>query len=225
MELLSTVLLASFVGSLHCFGMCGGFVGFYAGAGRGTSAWLSHGAYNGGRLLTYVGLGALAGGLGATFEALPGLAHIERAAGLVAGVLIVAWGLLLLLQALGARWATLPGSYTLGRQVTRVLGRLADEPPLLRALLLGLSSTLLPCGWLYGFVTAAAGTGDPGRGAMVLFAFWLGTVPAMLFAGQGFSALAKRLGSRLGLLMPLLLIAMGLATLVGRGFSGGLHGG
>lgn len=218
-ELLPTVFVASLVGSLHCLGMCGGFVGFYAGAAQGR-AWMSHGAYNGGRLLTYVGLGALAGGFGATFEAMPGLGGIERAAGLVAGVLILAWGSLLFLQALGAGWASLPGGEFLGRQIARALSQLSSEPPLIRALLLGLSSTILPCGWLYGFATVAAGTGGPGEGASVMFVFWLGTVPAMVFAGHGLSTLARHVGGRLRVLMPLLLMVMGLLTLLSRARGG-----
>ena len=32
------VLIASLVGSVHCAGMCGGFVCFYAGSSSGTDA-------------------------------------------------------------------------------------------------------------------------------------------------------------------------------------------
>ena len=62
LALFSTVLVASLVGSLHCAGMCGGFVVFWAGgdASQGKNKVFAHMAYNGGRLVTYVLLGALA---------------------------------------------------------------------------------------------------------------------------------------------------------------------
>ena len=47
---LSAVFGASLLGSLHCAGMCGGFVAFYSGAdgSGGRLRLLSHGAYSGG---------------------------------------------------------------------------------------------------------------------------------------------------------------------------------
>ena len=60
------VLMASLVGSVHCAGMCGGFVCFYAGAGVNDassprpSLLHAHALYNIGRLLSYLILGALA---------------------------------------------------------------------------------------------------------------------------------------------------------------------
>ncbi|HEY0971648.1 MAG TPA: sulfite exporter TauE/SafE family protein, partial [Gemmatimonadales bacterium] len=72
MTLALAVLVASLVGSPHCAGMCGPFVCFYAGAGAGArpvARWAAHAAYNGGRLLSYLALGALAGTLGAGLDA------------------------------------------------------------------------------------------------------------------------------------------------------------
>ena len=66
-----------------------------------------------------------------------------------------------------------------------------------RAGALGLSSALLPCGWLYAFVVLAAGTGSAGRGATLLLAFWAGTVPALLGLGLSLGRLTALLGARL----------------------------
>lgn len=226
-EVLTTVFVASAVGSLHCLGMCGGFVAFYAGAGplgeRAGSGHLLHTAYNGGRLATYTVLGAAAGVLGAGLDLAEGAAGVERIAALVAGTLIIVGGSLLLAQALGARWATLPRPSLLQGWLTRTLSQLRNQNPVARALALGASSTLLPCGWLYGFAVTAAGTGHPLSGAVVMAVFWLGTLPAMLFAGYGLNTAARWLGPRLGVIMPTMLILMGLLTLYRR--SGGtLHG-
>lgn len=48
-----------------------------------------------------------------------------------------------------------------------------------RPLTLGLASGLLPCGLLHGWVAVAAATASPVRGALVLGALWLGTLPAL----------------------------------------------
>ncbi len=51
-----------------------------------------------------------------------------------------------------------------------------------RAMMIGLASVFLPCGWLYSFILAALGTRSPMLGATTMFAFWLGTLPALSIA-------------------------------------------
>ena len=43
----------------------------------------------------------------------------------------------------------------------------------------GLLTALLPCGWLYTYVVAAIATKSPWAGALTLFLFWLGGLPAL----------------------------------------------
>ena len=45
--------------------------------------------------------------------------------------------------------------------------------------LVGLLTALLPCGWLYTYVTASIATRNPFTGTMVMFLFWLGSLPAL----------------------------------------------
>ena len=223
-DLVGTVFLASLVGSLHCLGMCGPFVAIYAaGSSRADGlSWLPHAAYNAGRLLTYMVLGASAGAVGSVVNLAGTPSNLPDIAALVAGVLIVAWGVLLLVQAssgaesFGGPVSTGPA----GRVLAQVLPSLMRRPPTLRALVLGLSSTLLPCGWLYGFVATAGGTGHAASGAVVMAAFWLGTLPGILGAGLGLRRAAQVFGPRLGVVMPLFLIVLGLITLSGRALPG-----
>ncbi|HKZ05558.1 MAG TPA: sulfite exporter TauE/SafE family protein, partial [Methylomirabilota bacterium] len=94
------VLSASLIGSVHCAAMCGGLVGVYAAdpARRGSGGrGAAHVAYNGGRLIGYVGLGAIAGAVGASADLAGTLAGVGRVAALGAGVGIAAWGTLSLL--------------------------------------------------------------------------------------------------------------------------------
>ena len=107
MLLVIGVLVASLLGSVHCAGMCGGFVCFYAGgAGSGTRA---HVAYNVGRLASYLFLGLVAGMVGATVDRFGALAGLSRGAAVLSGTLMVAWGLSTLLAARGVRWPRLEG--------------------------------------------------------------------------------------------------------------------
>ena len=217
-ELFLTVVTASLLGSLHCVGMCGGFVAFYSTADGKEARWTGHLAYNLGRLLAYVALGATAGALGAALNLAGEASGLGRVAAVVCGTIIIGWGLLLLFQAAGMPWARVAAPVWLNRTLGRVLVRLRQWPTAARAGALGVSSALLPCGWLYGFAVTAAGTGSAETGALVMAAFWMGTVPAMLGTGLGAQRLAGLLGPRLGLLMPLTLVLVGALTVAQRSF-------
>jgi sulfite exporter TauE/SafE len=213
--LAGSVLLASLIGSPHCAGMCGGFVCFYAGAGD-ARRWLAHAAYNAGRLVSYAALGAIAGASGAGVDRMGAAAGVSRAAAILAGALMVAWGVAAALEALGLRVRGV-GEGALARGgFGAVLRAVRAQPAPLRALVVGLLTTLLPCGFLYVFVATAAATGGAASGALVMAAFWIGTVPVM----AGLGVLAQRalgpLRRRLPLVTATALIVVGLLTLTGR---------
>jgi sulfite exporter TauE/SafE len=221
--LAGSVLLASLLGSAHCAGMCGGFVCFYSGQPGGApdarGAWaraLPHLAYSAGRLVTYLALGLLAGALGSTVERLGHQVGVARAAALLAGALMIGWGVLGVVEALGHRPSRAVRASFLRRPIGAALRAVQAQAPAVRALTVGLVTTLLPCGWLYAFVAIAGGTGSPARGAVVMAAFWLGTLPVM--AGLGFAAqdLLGRLRRRLPLVTASMLIVLGALTVLGR---------
>jgi sulfite exporter TauE/SafE len=97
-----------------------------------------------------------------------------------------------------------------------LMASFARQPPLLRSGLLGLSTTLLPCGWLYAFAAAAAGTASVTTGAAMMSAFWLGSLPVMLGVGVSFQALSRRFRKHVPRLSAALLIAVGMLTLLTR---------
>jgi len=81
-----------------------------------------------------------------------------------------------------------------------------------QALGLGLIWGWLPCGLVYSVLLLAATTTEPARGALVMAAFGLGTMPAMLATGLSASKLAQFMsGKRLG--AGLLIVLLGLATI------------
>jgi sulfite exporter TauE/SafE len=77
-------------------------------------------------------------------------------------------------------------------------------------------TSLLPCGWLYAFVAAAAGTASPLRATAVMGLFWLGTLPVIASLGIGLQRLAGPLRARLPLVTAAVVIVIGVATVAGR---------
>ena len=217
--LLASVLGASLLGSLHCAGMCGGFVGFYAAApALGKRRALGpHLAYSAGRLAAYATLGAAAGAVGAALDTTTGaLLGAQRVAAVVSGLLIVVWGVVSLAEVFGARVprpSTPPG---LTAAVSHAIAAVAGSSPPARALVVGLLTGCLPCGWLYAFVVVAAGTGSALAGAVLMAVFWAGTLPVMLGLGLGIHVLAAPLRRQVPAACAVAMIVVGLFAVSGR---------
>lgn len=174
------VLLAALAGSVHCGAMCGAFA---AHCGSRPAPGV---AYHLGRLLAYVTLGMIAGALGAGIDVLAAqVLGLQR----VAAVLM---GLTLMVIALRLGWPRAartplvqigePGQAAAPSAPTRLV-RLLRRRDAGGALGVGLLSGLLPCGWLWGFLALAASRGSVLGGAVVMLAFWAGTVPILLAVG------------------------------------------
>jgi sulfite exporter TauE/SafE len=144
------------------------------------------------------------------------LVQLQRAAAVIAGGIMVVWGVAMLLPLLGLRLPGVGLSAKLTELLQRLSARLGKRPPVVRALLLGAMTTLLPCGWLWAFVVAAAGAGSALGGGAVMVAFWLGTVPALLGLGLGVRQAARLFGRYLPAMTALAVIAIGLVQLTGR---------
>jgi sulfite exporter TauE/SafE len=210
----AAVLLASLLGSVHCAAMCGAFTCLYAPDGASwRSTRTAHAAYNLGRLVAYLLLGAMAGALGATLERAGTLAGVGHAAAVVTAVLLVLWGGHALLVAGGARVGAIRPPLAWQRAMGGALQRFTRRPPVVRAAATGLLTSLLPCGWLYAFVVTAAGTGSPWRGAALMAVFWLGTVPVMLAVGAGLQRLTGPFRARLPLVSAATILLLGLLSL------------
>ena len=220
------ILVASLLGSTHCAGMCGAFVMMATAAtppGHPAPPFArrlhvaTQAAYHLGRLGTYLALGTAAGGLGAAFDMGGTYAiGVQRSILLLTAVLMVMIGGAALARARGVRLPTLPVPPGWVRIVRAVTGPAMRLSPVPRSAALGVCTTLLPCGWLYTFVLGAAGTGSPITGAIVMAAFWLGTVPMLAAVGAGARALTGPFAAHLPTLTALALMGSGLATLAQR---------
>ena len=126
-----------------------------------------------------------------------GVAGIGRLAAIIAGALMVVWGASTL--ACGVRRPDAPAGRAAGAPaaLTSLLVRFRNESPTVRGAATGLVTTLLPCGWLYVFVATAGGTGHVLDAMLIMFVFWLGTLPMMVTIGLGaqrmFGAFQRRL--------------------------------
>lgn len=206
LDLLGFAMLGLLGGFGHCLGMCGPFVlyvsrRFGKGPERRLATLLQHLQYNLGRVTTYTLLGVVAGALGGAVNLAGSLVGLQRAAAIVAGVLLILYGLgnaLTLLPSLSATGGPL------FQRVAALLARRAPGHALLTGLLLG----LLPCGLVFSALIAATARGGAVEGGAAVLVFGLGTVPAML----GLSVvdeLLLRHRARLHKVSVLLLMAMG----------------
>jgi sulfite exporter TauE/SafE len=225
MTLLLAVLGASLLGSVHCAAMCGGFTCLYAserapslgGRRHGRSqALLPHAAYNGGRLVSYLTLGAIAGSIGGGIDHLGALARVSRLAAIVSGALLAIWGANTLLTAAGFRSAQPRAPRIVQVAMGELLVRLRGYSATVRGVATGLLTTLLPCGWLYAFAATAGGTGNARDGMLVMVAFWLGTLPIMLAIGAGAQRAFGAFQRRLPLVAAGVAVLVGVLTMMGR---------
>jgi len=216
MDGIIAIFLASLAGSPHCAAMCGPFVAFAAaGAATDRPRWMVTGAYHGGRLVSYVALGLVAGALGAGVEGLGALAGVSRLAAIVAGALMVAWGVDTILALRGWR-SRFHAPAKLANALGSVTRRLAGWPGVSRATAIGVATALLPCGWLYAFAAAAGGTGSPVSAALVMLFFWTGTLPLMAALGMGLQRIAGPARRALPMVTASVVVVIGLLTIAGR---------
>ncbi|MGB4673077.1 MAG: sulfite exporter TauE/SafE family protein [Azovibrio sp.] len=174
------LFLVGLLGGTHCVGMCGGIVGALS---LGGPPRLSlHLAYNLGRILSYALAGAIVGALGAGSMALSEQLPLRLVLMLFANLMLVALGFYLLgvtralalTEQLGQRlWHRLQ---PLGK-------RFLPARTVARAFPLGLLWGWLPCGLVYSALATALGAGSAGKGALLMLAFGLGTLPNLLLAG------------------------------------------
>ncbi len=209
---LGAALVTGLLGSAHCFGMCAGISGLFAvnaniASLRGQLSMSI--AYNVGRVLTYAFLGVAVAVLGkAAVSSIPDLAAPVR---LASGILIILVGL-----QIAFNWRILAPLESAGAKVWQKIAPaakgLVPVETHVQALGLGLIWGCLPCGLVYSVLLLAATTAEPAAGGLVMIAFGLGTVPAMVATGLSASKLSQFM-SRRRVGMGLLVIVLGIATL------------
>lgn len=212
LPLLATAFVMGLLGSAHCFGMCAGLSGLFAVNASVASLRAQMPlavAYNGGRVLSYAFLGVMVAMLGQTIVgAIPNIAAPVRFA---SGLLIVVVGLQV---AFGWRFLA-PVEKAGGQLWNRIAPAAKGLLPVTstrKALALGLLWGWLPCGLVYSVLLLAATTANALYGGLVMIAFGIGTMPAMIMTGISASRLAQFM-SRKRLGAGLLIVLIGALTL------------
>lgn len=207
------LFLVGLLGGTHCVGMCGGIVGALS---MGAPArWSMHLAYNAGRILSYALAGAIAGALGAASLGLEGQVPVRLVLYFLANLMLIALGFYLLGVTRALAFTERFGQH-LWRFLQPLTRRFLPARSMRQAFPLGLLWGWLPCGLVYSALTSALTAGSPGRGALLMLAFGLGTLPNLLLAGivlARLSEFVRRPAVRL--FSGLLVLGFGLYGLLG----------
>ena len=190
-----TIALAAFLAGLfsavHCIGMCGSIIAALTfqldpALKRSPQRLLPFLlAYSAGRIVSYSLAGCLVGwvGVGLVQTISPDWGH--NALVFVATLLMIGLGLYL------AGW--FPGFSSLERigiplwkRIEPFGRRFVPVRTLPHAFAFGLLWGWLPCGLVYSLLLLSLSAGSAGVGAVVMFSFGLGTLPAILGAGVAF---------------------------------------
>lgn len=177
------VLLIGLLGGTHCVAMCGGIVSaITVQLPRQKPAWTLHLAYNVGRIASYALAGAAIGEIGNLGLLLNDLLPVQMGLYIAANLMLMALGLYL------TGWTrALAFSERIGQRLwTRIqpfTRRFLPARSVAQALPLGMLWGWLPCGMVYSVLAMAMLAGSAARGAGLMLAFGLGTLPSLLLVG------------------------------------------
>ena len=178
------LLTCSFIGLLsgaHCAGRCSGMIGAINSSLRPYSGrrplWLGLSL---GRLAGYAVGGAIAGSLGWSLLQIAAPALYPRQfMDAVAGLMLVLMGVSIAGRPAAVAWTERPGR-RLWTWLQPVWRRYLPPNTLTRAFKAGLLWGWLPCGLVYCVAISALASTTPQQGALIMFAFGVGTLPNVL---------------------------------------------
>ncbi len=215
---LAAAFAAGVAGSVHCLAMCGGLSGALGMRARKLGAspartFLHNISYQIGRVGSYALAGALCGSFGELLATLLDLSSLTRGLRVVAGLLLIAISLRVLVG-----WRLFGGLERVGAKLWMRLSPLArsiEQNHLGGSLLLGALWGWLPCGMVYSMLLFAALSGSALQGAATMVLFGVGTWPAML-GGSLLSAQVWRFSAARGFhtVAGALLLAFGVLTVI-----------
>jgi uncharacterized protein len=209
-----SMFLLGILGTGHCIGMCGPLVIAFPGR---NGKFSSHLYYHLGRILTYVVVGSIMGGIGAGLAKIAAttggnypvwVTRIQMGVSIVAALFLLIFGLARLGIINEPKWMSLASPDKIPGYRKLLKSAFANKRQA-EMFLLGMVMGFLPCGLSFAAFTRALPSGGPIHGATIVFAFALGTVPGLLLLGTGASGFARRYQSHSDILAGLLMIYMG----------------
>jgi sulfite exporter TauE/SafE len=218
-----SMFMLGIFGTGHCIGMCGPLViAFPARSGK----FGSHVYYHLGRIVTYMVIGSMMGGIGAGLAEIATetggnypvwIARIQIGVSFVAALFLLMFGLARLGIIREPGWMAMASPDKIPGYRKLLKSAFLNNRQV-EMLLLGMMMGFLPCGLSFAAFARALPSASPIKGAAMVFAFALGTVPGLLLLGSGASGFARRYQSHLDILAGLLLIFMA-AELTVKAFS------
>jgi uncharacterized protein len=228
---LVAVFLVGLLSGVHCLGMCGSIVGvFTAQVPKGAARWPFHLAYSSGRIASYAIAGALVGAVGQAGLLMRDAVPVQHLLFALSSLMLVLLGLYL-----AGVWGAVRQLERLGGSLWKRLQpyttRLLPVNTVPRALGLGVLWGWLPCGLVYSVLLTALAGGSALRGALIMLAFGLGTLPNLMAIGLFWESVRSWVQSpRVRLVAGLLVALFGVygLTKVGytfytNGWSGSCH--
>ena len=237
---LYAVFLTGLLGGVHCAGMCGGIVSALgmmrqkaAGSLRGVpvisgesamavserssnvpSAFVSVALYNLGRISTYTLLGAVAGAVGSMAWMMESIMPIQQTAYLISNLLLVVMGLYVIgIKRIASTVESMGAG--LWKHISPLATRTLTRSGVGNSMLAGALWGLVPCGMVYAVLSASLVSGGAVKGAMLMLAFGLGTLPNLMALGLSGQSLAKACRHRIvRICAGLLIIGFGLMGLM-----------
>lgn len=158
------ILTTSFFGSWHCVGMCSPLASIAANQKQLLP-------YHLGRIISYIGLGMLAGLLGGFFLN-SDFKWLQTLSILILSLSLITMGAFSL------------SNYEIHSQrklhkILNWLFKYQKKFNQVSGFWIGVMTGLLPCGWLYTFLLSALATKSAFAGGFVMFLFTLGSIPAL----------------------------------------------
>ena len=206
------LLLTGLLGSLHCVGMCGGFV--LALDRPGAFPWRRVGlqaAFHAGKTATYVVLGVLAGLFGGVLLRASWFHAAQAVLAVTAGVLMVVAGLQI--SGLVRSWPV--GSlFGPGSLWDRVLRAVAGARGPSAAFATGSLTGLLPCALVYAFLAVALRSGSALEAAGTMAILGLASMPALLLVALAGARIPVHVRRRAVAAAGIVVVVVGLVTIV-----------
>ncbi|MED4754953.1 sulfite exporter TauE/SafE family protein [Brevibacillus choshinensis] len=191
----------------HCIGMCGGIMSAWTLQSQ-SSMLQTVMAYNLGRIVTYMGVGAFMGLIGSFVDAAGTIVGFQGIANVLGGLLILLWVFKKVALPI-SRWSVLQVPFA-----QRWLEKQKSRPGVLPIFFSGLLLGFLPCGLTYTMHMKAAASGSMLEGVLTLAFFGIGTLPALFFIGLFSVVLSRTLRSKILMFANLLAIYIGVISIM-----------
>lgn len=211
MSELAAVFALGLLSSAHCLGMCGGFAAAIGATRQPLGPSLVRQmVYSFGRVTTYAFLGAVGGTAGLWLaEYNTSLVTVQQVFSILAGVMMLLIGASVLGLLRFTWWKT----GALGQLLAPMFTHFLNARSWGGFYLAGLANGFLPCGLVYAFLAKAISTSALLDGALLMAAFGLGTVPAMVAIGCGSTLLGHAARRRVYQFAACIVMVFGVITI------------